>query len=68
MKKLVFILAGMSLVFALGAVPASADCDLCGDVDGNGYVNISDAVALVNWFSDPFHYPPHVPAAAMSTA
>ena len=58
MKRVCVVIAGLMLVFVLGTTSATADCDLCGDVDGNGFVNVSDAVALVNWFTPPFIEPP----------
>ncbi len=54
MKKLMFLIAGMALVFVATTGTASADCGLCGDLTGDGAVNILDVAAFVDWY---YHYP-----------
>lgn len=50
MKKPVILI--MVLAFVWMAMPASAaNCDICGDVNGDGEVNVADLVALVDYFT-----------------
>jgi hypothetical protein len=59
MKKLLVILAGAAMIFIAAHASASAACDLCGDINGDGRVNISDVVSLVDWY---YNWPPIEPA------
>ncbi len=60
MKKLLVLLAGTALIFIAATGSASAECDLCGDVNGDGFVDIDDVVALINWMFPP-EWPPVTP-------
>jgi hypothetical protein len=59
MKKLLVILAGTAMIFIAAHSSASATCGLCGDLTGDGTVDIDDVVAFINWY---YYWPPIVPA------
>ncbi len=48
MRKLLALLA-LGVLFMIPATSTSADCGVCGDLTGDGQVNISDVVAYVDW-------------------
>jgi len=61
MKKLLFVMAGVALMLT-GTGTARADCGLCGDLTGDGYVNIVDVTAFVEWYTN--FVTPQCPCAA----
>ena len=50
MKKFVFLIAALAVLLWAYPGTASADCDLCGDVNGDGGVNPLDVSYLIQWF------------------
>ncbi|MEZ5357941.1 MAG: hypothetical protein R3F48_03860 [Candidatus Zixiibacteriota bacterium] len=57
MRKLVFTLCFGFLLF-IPTVAVQADCGVCGDLTGDGFVDIDDIVAFVNWY---YPTPPAMP-------
>ncbi|MEZ5359133.1 MAG: hypothetical protein R3F48_09920 [Candidatus Zixiibacteriota bacterium] len=62
MRKVVFTFI-MGALFLLPTV-SSADCGMCGDLTGDGEINISDLVAFVDWYYDSNHPTPNCPGDA----
>jgi hypothetical protein len=58
MTKFLVLMAGIAFIFWAAPGTASADCDRCGDVNGDGAVNPVDVVLLINWF---ITFPPQGP-------
>ena len=57
MKKLLLLTAGIAVIFCFTPA-AAADCDKCGDVNGDGNVNILDVSAMIKFV---YYWPPEVP-------
>ncbi|MEZ5357942.1 MAG: hypothetical protein R3F48_03865 [Candidatus Zixiibacteriota bacterium] len=49
MRKLVLMFC-LGLILCLSATSLNADCGVCGDLTGDGNVDISDVTAFVNWY------------------
>jgi len=52
MKKLMITMIGAALMIFAVAGTASAECDVCGDLTGDGEVNILDVSAFVDWYTN----------------
>lgn len=49
MKKFVVLLMAVAVVWLAMPSMAAAECDICGDANGDGEVDISDLVAMVDY-------------------
>ncbi len=50
MKKLAILLAACMMVIVGFGSTSATDCSVCGDLTGDGNVDISDLAAYVDWF------------------
>ncbi len=63
MGKWLFLLIGAALIFAAANVTFAANCDLCGDTNGDGVINIADVISLIDYYYWPPIIPPCLNAA-----
>lgn len=64
MRKFLILMAGIAVIFMFAPATASAECGLCGDLNGDGQVDIIDMVAFIDWFTYPDPIVPACPLAA----
>ncbi len=63
MKKFLVLMAGTAVIFLFAPGTASAECGMCGDLNGDGEVNVFDMTALIDWFTYPNPVVPACPYA-----
>jgi hypothetical protein len=64
MGKLLLLIAGIAFIFVAAVSVASAECDLCGDLTGDGEVDVEDLSALIDWYCNyPIGETPACPLA-----
>ncbi len=56
MRKLLLTLC-FGLLLCAPTTSLSADCGLCGDINGDGSVDIGDVTAYIIWLQPPFPFP-----------
>ncbi|MCK5126536.1 MAG: hypothetical protein KAR42_09790 [candidate division Zixibacteria bacterium] len=63
--KIILSILLLGVLFLVPATSTSADCGLCGDLTGDGEINILDVTAFVQWYySWPEVITPNCPASA----